>query len=123
MYGEKGALYKAVEARMEAISDLIGVPQFKTSEPAIRRLIDTYLNILVYLEGANEAESEYVLSVVNSRDISATDKQIEITGRVGQASFRNKLERLWRGKCSVTGATHLLNASHIKPWAHSAQQQ
>ena len=115
-HGEKGALYKAVEERLEAVSALVGVPQYKSSEPAISRLVDTYLNILIYLEASDELESEYIMSVINSRTIASTDKFKTITGRVGQASFRDKLEKLWGGRCSVSAATVLLNASHIKPW-------
>ena len=97
--------------------------QYKPSAVAVANLIETYLNILIYLESADEHETEYIVSVVNSRSISSTDKQTIITGRVGQASFRSKLERLWHGQCSVTGATLLLNASHIKPWAVATDRE
>jgi hypothetical protein len=116
-HGERRALYKAVEERLNAVSDLINTPQYKPSSRAIANLIETYLNILIFFESAEESEAEYIVSIINSRSIPSTDKQAIITGRVGQASFRSKLERLWEGRCAVTGATALLNASHIKPWA------
>lgn len=118
-HGERGALYKAVEARMESISELIGKPEYASSQAAIRRLIDQYLDILVYLESADETEAAYILSVVNSKQVTSTEKQQIIAGRVGQGTFRARLERLWSGRCSVTGSSSLLNASHIKPWATS----
>ena len=122
-HGEKGALYKTVEERLEAISDLIGVSHFQSSQPAIKRLVDTYLNILIYLDSANETDSGYLLSVINSRTIESTDKQQIITGRVGQAGYRDKLDKLWHGRCAVTGARSLLSASHMKPWADSNDQE
>lgn len=123
VHGERIALYKAVEERLEAVSELVGSSQYKPSATAIASLIETYLNILIYLESADEGEAEYIVSVINSRSILSTEKQAIITGRVGQASFRSKLERLWQGKCSVTGATLLLNASHIKPWAVATDKE
>ena len=38
--------------------------------------------------------------------------------RVGQGIFRDKLIKLWKGKCVLTQCeiTSLLRASHIKPW-------
>lgn len=122
-YGERGALYRAVEARMEAIADLIGTDLYKSSEAAIRRLIDTYLDILVFLGSASDSEAEYVLSIVNRKDVEATEKQRQIAGRIGQATFKDKLVRLWRGSCAVTGASLLLNASHIKPWVVATDQE
>lgn len=123
VHGERRALYKALEERLDAVSDLVNTPQYKPSSQAIANLIETYLNILVYLESADESEAEYMMSVINSRTIASTDKQTIITGRIGQASFRSKLERLWNGQCAVTGATELLNASHIKPWAEASDRE
>lgn len=39
--------------------------------------------------------------------------------RLGQTIYRRGLERLWDGKCAVTGigVRELLRASHAKPWA------
>ena len=38
--------------------------------------------------------------------------------RVGQATFRQELEVIWKGRCAVTGCAnrHLLRASHIVRW-------
>jgi hypothetical protein len=117
VHGERGALYRAVDERLDAVSKLISAPLYITSAQPIASLIETYLNILIYLDTIDETETAYLLSIINSRTVSPTEKQEIISGRVGQASFRAKLERLWGGKCCVTGATVLLHASHIKPWA------
>jgi hypothetical protein len=123
IHGERGALYRAVEERLEAVSELVNTPQYKPSSQAIANLIETYLNILIYLEDADEAEGEYILSVVNSRVIASTEKQEILSTRVGQASFRAKLDRIWGNSCAVTGAGVLLSASHIKPWAISSDRE
>jgi putative restriction endonuclease len=123
VHGEKGALYKAVETRLEAIAALATNANYHASLPAIARLIDTYLDILIYLDGSTEEELGYIFSVLMNKAISSTEKQELITGRIGQGTFRSRLEKLWRGKCSVTGATVLLNASHIKPWAVSDNRE
>lgn len=115
--GERDALYKAVEERLNAVSDLIGAPNYATSARAIANLVETYLNILIYMDSVDESETTYLLSVINNKTVEATEKARMISGRVGQASFRAKLEKLWGGKCCVTGSTILLHASHIKPWA------
>jgi putative restriction endonuclease len=123
VHGELGALHKAVEERLDAVSALIGAPRYLASSRAIASLIETYLNILIYLDSIDEAEANYLLAIINNRLIDATEKQRAVMGRVGQATFRSKLERLWGRKCCVTGATVLLNASHIKPWALSNDRE
>lgn len=42
--------------------------------------------------------------------------------RLGQTEFRAGLLDYWQGRCAVTGIAQpeLLRASHIKPWAHCA---
>lgn len=117
VHGERGALYKAVEERLNAVSELIGTARYATSTRPIANLVEIYLNILIYLDSIDEPEANYLLSIINSRVIECTEKQRAITGRVGQATFRAKLERLWGAKCCITGAKILLHASHIKPWA------
>lgn len=116
-HGEIGALYKAVEARMEGISQLIGVEKYFQSQAVISRLIDKYLNILIYLESLVEEEKEILVKTLLDKTVKNTVKEDIINARVGQQSFKDKLVKLKGGKCEVTGARHLLNSSHIKPWA------
>ena len=48
-----------------------------------------------------------------------TEVERLVIQRIGQAQFRKALLDYWDGCCCVTGIkdTHLLRASHIKPWA------
>jgi len=121
--GEIGALSKAIEARMEGISKLIDVPDFKNSRNNINTLIDRYLNILVYLEHITPQEEEFLVKTIANKTIRNTEKEDIITGRIGQQTFKDKLIKLWGGRCVVTGAQLLLNAAHIKPWAVSTDKE
>jgi hypothetical protein len=116
-FGEIGALRLAVERRMEGISALIGVKKYSASQSTIKRLIDKYLNILCYLEGISPQDEDFLIKTIRDKNIKNTTKEEIINGRVGQGTFKDKLMQLWGGRCNITGATHLLNASHIKPWA------
>lgn len=116
-FGEIGAMRSAVERRMEGISALIGVKKYSASQSTIKRLIDKYLNILCYLEGISPQEEDFLMKTILDKSIKNTTKEEIINGRVGQGTFKDKLMRLWGGRCNITGATHLLNAAHIKPWA------
>lgn len=116
-FGEVGAMRLAVERRMEGISALIGVKKYSSSQSTIKRLIDKYLNILCYLEDISPQEEDFLIKTILDKGIKNTTKEEIINGRVGQGTFKEKLMKLWGGRCNVTGATHLLNASHIKPWA------
>ena len=116
-FGEIGAMRLAVEQRMEGISALIGVKKYAASQATIKRLIDKYLNILCYLEGISSQEEDFLIKTILDKSIKNTTKEEIINGRVGQGTFKDKLIQLWGGRCNITGATHLLNASHIKPWA------
>ncbi|HAE38751.1 MAG TPA: hypothetical protein DCG57_08945 [Candidatus Riflebacteria bacterium] len=53
-----------------------------------------------------------------------TDREQLTKARIGQDNFRKNLIRIW-GKCSVTGVENLefLNASHIKPWRISSNEE
>lgn len=53
-----------------------------------------------------------------------TEKENLVKCRVGQGEFREKLMKYWRG-CSVTNFQNieLLNASHIKPWSSSTNEE
>ncbi|WP_080434633.1 HNH endonuclease [Burkholderia ubonensis] len=56
--------------------------------------------------------------------ISTTTKRL-IDARLGQGKFRLDLERIWNGRCAVTGCQTkaALRASHIKPWATSTDEE
>ncbi len=50
-----------------------------------------------------------------------TERQQIVTTRTAQSRYRSALEKLWGGKCPLTGVTvpTLLRASHAKPWKDS----
>ena len=47
-----------------------------------------------------------------------TERQQMITTRTAQSRYRSALEKMWGGKCPLTGVSipALLRASHAKPW-------
>lgn len=51
-----------------------------------------------------------------------TEVEAMVRRRLGQSEFRAGLLDYWQGRCAVTGIAQpeLLRASHIKPWAHCA---
>lgn len=51
-----------------------------------------------------------------------TEVKTLVRRRIGQTEFRAGLLDYWQGRCAVTGIAQpeLLRASHIKPWAHCA---
>lgn len=58
-------------------------------------------------------------TILESKHLTVTEKQMLIKSRIGQGIFRDSLLKKYEGKCVVTGIdkTRLLIASHIKPWA------
>lgn len=122
-HGEFLAMYKAIECRLQDVSNLIGVEKYKGSEKAIRNLIEKYLNILIYLDSLGQDQRALILNVINSKEINCTEKATIIDGRVGQSSFREKLFKLFDKKCCVTGSLIMLQSSHIKPWSVSNDEE
>ncbi|KKO44993.1 restriction endonuclease [Arsukibacterium ikkense] len=55
--------------------------------------------------------------ILQSDELSATEKSVLVSARVGQGQFRQSLLEQWQG-CAVTGygMPAMLVASHIKPW-------
>lgn len=64
--------------------------------------------------------NEENLNLIEKEDIGGTSKKIVSNIRIGQSKFRDKLLKLFK-KCPITGISEkqILNASHIKPWAVS----
>lgn len=59
------------------------------------------------------------------RSANGTTTKRLIDARLGQGKFRLDLERIWSGRCAVTGCQikAALRASHIKPWATSTDEE
>lgn len=62
--------------------------------------------------------------IINSPDLTVTEKQQLIKSRIGQGKFREQLISYWGG-CSVTGFDfiEILRASHIKSWKTSSNSE
>lgn len=54
-----------------------------------------------------------------------TERQQMVTTRTAQHRYRTALEKLWDGKCPLTGVSipTLLRASHAKPWKHCTDSE
>lgn len=122
-YSEMTALRKAINQRLEGISALIGATKYNACQDQIKRLVDKYLNIIIYLENITPSEEAYISKIINDKSTPNTTKEEIVNNRIGQATFRDKLIKLWGNSCQVTGATILINASHIKPWAVATPEE
>ncbi len=62
--------------------------------------------------------------ILNNTTIDVTEKSTLISTRIGQGQFRKQLIDYWQG-CAITGYADIrfLVASHIKPWAQSANEE
>lgn len=54
-----------------------------------------------------------------------TERQQMITTRTAQSRYRSALEKMWGGKCPLTGVSipALLRASHAKPWKDCSDEE
>ena len=62
--------------------------------------------------------------ILQSDDLTTTEKSMLVSARVGQGQFRQRLFEQWDG-CAVTGymMPAMLVASHIKPWRSSTNTE
>ncbi|WP_160061178.1 HNH endonuclease [Psychromonas sp. L1A2] len=65
-----------------------------------------------------------IQKIVQDNKLTATERSIMISARIGQGTFRRQLIDMWKG-CAVTGYknSQLLMASHIKPWHVSNNEE
>ncbi len=65
-----------------------------------------------------------VQQILQDKTMNETEKSIMVNTRMGQGTFRNQLVNMWQG-CAITGYknTHMLVASHIKPWRDSSNSE
>ena len=59
------------------------------------------------------------------KEATGSSKQTTILARVGHGPYREKLFRIWGGRCAVTGIAvgSILNASHIVSWSISNEKE
>jgi len=96
-----------------------------TISNAIRSLSDDSLSLIP--EKIKTALKKAILE--RKEEIRTTslgyDAEISTTARVGQASFRQKLDKIFKSKCCLTGINRreALVASHVYPWKMSNSYQ
>jgi hypothetical protein len=85
--------------------------------------LKTYSKYLYFLKQLSPIEND-IQKIIVDTNYTTTQKMQLINARIGQGKFRQDLISYWGG-CAVTAysETHLLIASHIKPWAVSSDQE
>ena len=65
--------------------------------------------------------AEDINTIISSTATDPTTMQAQVTVRLGQGEFGSVVREFWNHRCSVTGSITMaaLEASHIKPWADS----
>ena len=68
---------------------------------------------------------EYRTDKLSNATTDPTTMQAQITVRLGQGEFGSEVRELWNHRCAVTGSSTMsaLEASHIKPWADSTDDE
>lgn len=66
-----------------------------------------------------------IAAIERDSSLTPTTKKQLIDARIGQGVYRQKLEKLWNGKCAVLGIENrrVLRASHVKPWRLSSNAE
>lgn len=118
-YGDKGALLQVLELRYEALLNIAESIDEEAAINNILELLSQYDAIKNYLNSISPSEENLLFHYLTSENITGTEKEELINGRIGQETFRKKVLFFWGGKCCITGSTDLLIASHIKPWRDS----
>ena len=118
LLGTRPCTNTALEQAYIEFCEAIGVTPSKTGTFGVERKYWVTAEISKLLE--NNAENE----IVQSPDLTETEKQQLTKARVGQGAFRESLIAMW-GKCCVTGCNYvsILRASHIKPWRDSTNAE
>ncbi len=80
---------------------------------------------LITEQGDADIVSEDIRDIENRSDINKTTRQCLIDARRGQGAFRQAVESIWGGRCTVSdcGVREVLRASHIKPWKDSDDEE
>ena len=73
-----------------------------------------------YAEAAREMDEDPA-----ARGVSETTRLALINARIGQGDYRQRMLRLWDGRCALTGCAieRVLVASHAKPWLDSSNEE
>lgn len=116
--GEKAALLQAVEYRrgyVQQVRDTLDDDYYREQIDAHLQELDDILECVRALSDPGDLFE--FLATLNNPILSSTEKQALLAIRIAQRRFRRLVLDYWRHKCVVTGASVLLTAGHIKPWA------
>ena len=76
---------------------------------------------------ANAAQRllQELAAIQGNTDLSPTSRQQLVDARLGQGRYRQELEKIFQGRCAVTGLgiRQLLRASHILAWKDASDAQ
>lgn len=120
LLGEKMALYEAIKYRREFIIRVISTVEATDSRKYVEDHIEELSDLMSYIdELQDDSDVFFFLGTINNPLLDSTEKQEIINIRIGQKKFRRLVMNMWNHKCAVTGASHFLNAGHIRPWRDS----
>ena len=93
--------------KRKGISEMPGYKHFATDEPG---------------DGALIAD---IKQIESNKATDPTTKQALVSARIGQGKFGSEIREQWNHRCCVTGSSTAaaLEASHIKRWAESNDQE
>ena len=85
-------------------------------------LYDTWGNPKTRFEDSKLAD---INAIISNPVIGPTAKQAQVTVRFGHGEFGSIVREIWNHRCAVTGSSTMaaLEASHIKPWADSTDDE
>ncbi len=116
--GEKVALLQAVDCRrafVQRVYDSLDDSYYRNQIEVHLQELDDILECIRSLSDPGDVFE--FLATLNNPILSATEKNKLLAIRVAQRRFRRLVLDYWGRRCVVTGATVLLTAGHIKPWA------
>jgi len=122
--GEKSALLNAIIFRRNYIIDVLKKVESPESIEKIKKHVSEINYLIEYIETLeDDADVFFFISTINNDNISSTMKQDILNIRIGQHRFRKNVLDYWNNRCSVTGASSFIYASHIKPWRISSNKE
>ena len=76
-------------------------------------------------ENAAQPLLQDLTAIQGNADLSPTSRQQLVDARLGQGQYRQELEKIFQGRCAVTGlgVRQLLRASHILAWKDASDAQ
>jgi hypothetical protein len=122
-FGEIGALLAAIRFRRNGIASVTPDPGNIEAIRNINRQIESYDQLIWFLENTAEDEVQGIGEYLARSDVPSSTKKRFVEARITQRQFRDSICSYFNNRCAITGASQLLIASHIKPWARSTDKE